>query len=262
MKASSGKLIENRIEPTPTSFHTATEASLAALPDKRRRRAFPILRVALAALVLLALLCVPASGAQPLGVNWFLQNRRVESVEPATTDLWSVSSIAYDGLFLAAELNDAVWDRNLLSLSISYSLGGTSPDALSINRDQLGMDGTRHDHIWTKDGIFPVDQWRNGQRVIVYSLDGWKAGSFSTRGSYDWLPDGLGETLLSELDLSYFNPERYASLLDDEGLLTLTQVVHISDYDSNELLETGVLTVQLSAPSVGEWRFAYESIMP
>ena len=263
MKEARHPLIDPRIEPTPESFHISLDNTLRALPRQARRPLrIPIGRIVLAMLVVLLMLCVPASGSQPFGVGWFLQNRRAAPTNVTSADQWSVQSISYDGLLLSAELNDAVWDRDMLTLSVSYSLGGTSPDTLTINRDQLGMDGIRHDHIWTKQGIIPVGEWSNGQRVITYRLDGWMIGGFSTRGSEDWLPDGLGETLLSELDLSCFNPERYALLLDEEGLIVLTQTVYVNDYASEELLETGTLTARLSAPSIGEWRLAYENIMP
>ena len=262
MKETRHPLIEPRIESIPESFHASLENTLRMLPRRARRPSrIPIGRIALAMLLVMFMLCVPASGSQPLGVSWFWQNRRAEPATAAPVDQWSVKTISYDGLLLSAELNDAVWDRNLLTLSISYSLAGTEQDVLTVSRDQLGVDGIRHDHVWTRDGILPVAEWANGRPVYTYALSGWTAGAYALRDRSDWLSDGLGETLLNEMDFSYFNPERYASLLDSDGLLTLTQAVNVHDYASGKLLETGTLTVRLSAPSIGEWRLAYENIM-
>ena len=263
MKEARQPLIEPRIESTPESFHATLESTLCALPRQVRRPSrIPISRIVFATVLMLSMLCVPAFGSQPLGVNWFWQNRRADPSAATYIDQWSVRDISYDGLLLSAELNDAIWNRDLLMLSVCYSLAGTAQGALTISRDQLGVDGIRHDHIWTKNGVFPVAEWANGQSVYAYALSGWRAGVYALRDSSDWLPDGLGETLLSEMDFSFFTPERYASLLDSDGLLTLTQSISVRDYASDELLETGMLTVRLSAPSIGEWRLAYESIMP
>ena len=123
-------------------------------------------------------------------------------------------------------------------------------------------DGIRRDHIWTDGGVLPVEAWADGSAVYTYALDGWRAGAYALRGTADFLPDGLGSTLLSEIDFAYFTPERYAALLDGDGLLTLTQSVDVRDYATGDLLETATLTARLSAPSVGEWRAAYETVMP
>lgn len=251
--------ISDAIEPTPAAFHDALERTLMRLPEKQRVRAhLPIGRIVLVTVLTLILLCSGALGTRSFDVNWFLQNRKAEPTEVDLSKTWSVSEILYGGLFLTAELNDVVWDKDMMSLSLSFSMAGASDDVLTVYNMNIGVDGVRHDHIWTKDGIIPVDEWADGRTVYTYAEDVWRVQGYPLTGTSDSLIDGKGETFLAEFDFSWVNPDRYADLLDADGLMTLSTEIFVKDYATGETIEQAMLTVRISAPSMGEWRKAYD----
>lgn len=221
----------------------------------------PVGRIALVTALVLILLCSGALGVRSFDVNWFLQNRNEKPTAVDLSRTWSVSEISYSGLLLVAELNDVVWDKDMMSLSLSFSIAGASDDVLTVHSMNIGMDGVRHDHIWTRDGIFPVDEWAGGKRVYTYFIDCWRVQDHLLSGTGDCLIDGKGETFLAEFDFyAWAKPETYADLLDEDGLMTLRAELLVRDYATGETLEQGTLTVRVSAPSPGEWRAAYNQI--
>lgn len=227
----------------------------------RMYRARRRLRVALISiLLLLFLLAAAAIGTGYLDVNWFLQNRRASQPELYAADSQSASTISYDGLLLSTEVTDAIWDKETLSLLVTYSLAGTDAQALTVHSGNLGVDGVRHDHIWVDGDILPVEEWAQGKPVYTYTLtDGWHNGTFYPKGSEDYLVDGRGETFFSELYLDLLKPELYEQLLGEDDTFTLSNQVLIRSYGTGEILEEGTLTLCIAAPSTEEWRNAYEA---
>lgn len=226
----------------------------------RMMRARKRLRMALISLLLIVLLLAAAAfAAEKLGVNWFLLNRRASEPELYGPDGLADGEIAYSGALLAAEISDVIWDTNRLSLLLTYSIAGTEENVLTIHGGCLGVDGERQDHIWTDGRIVPVAQWAQGKPVHVFTLDGWQADGLYLTGSEDFLTDGLGESFFAELHLDSVAPERYEALLDEDGTLPLSCAVSVQDYDSGNTLESGTLTLRVSAPDPVKWREAYEA---
>lgn len=216
------------------------------------------LRLLLISLLLLLLLAAAAIGTDLISVNWFLKNRTASSPPLFDADQRSVCKISYDGRFLTAEVSDAVWDEQTLSLLFTCSLTGTQP--LTVHAGNIGVDGERFDCIWVDGEILPVVEWAQGQPVYVYSLDGWQLDSFYPTGSEDFLPDGLGESFFARLCLDRLTPEHYVTLLDEDGTLTLTCGVTIREFSTNELLETGLLSLRVAAPDADTWRECHDAL--
>ena len=223
--------------------------------SRARRR----LRMILISLLLLILLAAAAVGTGMIDVSWFLKNRRAEPaviehpVTPETMD------IEYPGELLEVSLSDAVWNRDTLSLTFVYSIAGTDGHALTVHSGNIGVDGIRFDHIWTDEGIMPVMDWAKGKPVHTFSVDGWRLGGMYLTGEGDYLPDGLGETFMAVLDLDWLRPDRYESLLDTDGRLSLEADVTLKDYPSGIVLEEQKIIVRIDAPTPQEWRDMYET---
>ena len=225
----------------------------------RMMRARRRLRLALISLLLIALLAAAAFAAERLGVNWFLLNRRASEPESYGPEGRADAAIAYSGTLLSAEVSDVIWDMDSLSLLFTCSIAGTDAQALTVHGGCIGVDGERFDHIWTDGRILPVTQWAQGRPVRVFTLDGWQIGGMYPTGSEDFLTDGLGESFFTELRLDSVTPERFEALLDANGALSLSCAVSVRDYDSGSALESGTLTLRVSAPDPGEWREACEA---
>ena len=217
------------------------------------------LRLALISLLVLLLLAAAAIGAQHLGGNWFLQHRTASNPPLFEADDRSECSVSYSGRLLAVQAGDAIWDRDTLSLLFTCSLAGTEPEALTVHSGHIGVDGERFDCIWIGGDILPVAEWAQGKPVHVFTLDGWQTDGLVLTGSEDFLTDGLGESFFSELHLDSLSPERHEALLDEDGTLPLSCAVSVRDYDSGDTLESGTLTLRVSAPDPGKWREAYEA---
>lgn len=226
----------------------------------RLYRARKRLRLILISLLLLLLLAATAIGTGKLDVRWFLSNRRAVPAEVEETDFESICEISYRGRYLEAEITDLVWDKELLSLYLTYSIGGTDEDALTVYTLNIGADGVRFDHVWWQGEILPVEEWAEGKPVYLYDFENWHAGKRYFLGSHDSAPDGKGESFFEDIDLCTLTPEEYAELLRPDGTLELACDVLVRSHDTGELLERGTLTAHVSAPSAAEWRNAYESI--
>lgn len=235
-------------------LHTSEDAV-----KMRLYRARQSLRILLISLVLLLLLAAAAIGTGVWDVGWFLRNRQATPSKSVCTDLGSVYSVSYSGRYLTAELNDVKWDLERLELLATYSLAGTDERALTVHSGCIGVDGERQDHIWLGGEILPIEDWAQGRPVHVFALDGWRIGSKYLSGSEDFLPDGLGESFFARLHLDILSPELYASLLDQDGMLTLQCGVTVQDFAGNGTLETGLLTLRVAAPDAEEWRNLYEA---
>lgn len=235
-------------------LHTSEDAV-----KMRLYRARQSLRILLISLLLLLLLAAAAIGTGVWDVNWFLRNRQASPSGSDYTDLGSDCSISYTGRYLAAELDDVKWDLESLELLATYSLAGTDERALTVHSGCIGVNGEHQDHIWVDGEILPIEDWTQGKPVYVFAPDGWHIGSMYLSGSEDFLPDGLGESFFARLHLDILSPELYASLMDEDGILTLQCGVTVRDFASNETLETGLLTLRVAAPDAEEWRNLYEA---
>lgn len=235
-------------------LHTSEDAV-----KMRLYRARQSLRILLISLLLLLLLAAAAIGTGVWDVGWFLRNRQASPSRSVCTDFGSTHSISYSGRYLAAELNDVKWDLERLELLATYSLSGIDEQALTVHSGCIGVDGERMDHIWVDGEILPVGDWAQGKPVHVFALDGWRIGSMYLNGSEDFLADGLGESFFARLHLDILSPELYASLLDEDGMLTLQCGVTVRDFASNETLETSLLALRIAAPNAEEWRNLYEA---
>lgn len=225
----------------------------------RLYRARKRLRLILVSLLLLLLLAATAIGTGKLDVRWFLQNRRAEPAEAPKTDERSVREISYSGRYLETEITDLVWDEELLSLYLTYSIVGTDEDALTVYALNIGTDGERFDHVWWQGEILPVEEWAGGKPVYLYDFELWHADNQHFLSSHDSTPDGKGESFFDKIDLSALTPEEYAALLRPDGTLELACDVFVQSFDTGELLEQGTLTARVSAPGIAEWRNAYEN---
>lgn len=235
-------------------LHASEDAVKMRLYRARRR-----LRVILVSLLLLLLLASVAIGTGLLDVQWFLTHRRASPAADTHSDFGSVNSISYNGRYLIAEISDVQWDTQRLEVLIAYSIAGTDENPQTVHNANIGVDGERHDHIWIDDTILPVEEWSDGKQVYTYYLDGWTMEGQFLGGSEDSLSDGKGEAMMSELSLVRIDPQTYARLLAEDGALTLTNRMHVSDYQTGNTIEVGILTARISAPDSDTWRDAYEA---
>lgn len=228
-----------------------------AVVKMRLYRARKRLRILLISLLILLLSMAVAVGMGLLDVPWFLANRRAN---PAwvSTDYRSDCHISYNGLYLAAEITDAIWELDALTLHFTYSLTGTQEDILTVYSGNIGVDGMQSDHIWINEQILPVEEWAEGKTVYTYTLDGWSTHSRYLQGSEDALPDGKGEAFLASMRFDPINPDEYHQLLTENGTIMLESQISVCDYATGNIIEQGLLTVWVSAPSEEEWRNAYE----
>lgn len=225
----------------------------------RLYRARKRLRTILLALLLLVLLASAAIGTGMIDVSWFLQNRRAELREIENLLKPESARVDYGGEQLDVSVSDVVWNKDELTLTFVYSIAGRDPQALTVHGGNIGVDGLRMDHIWTNEGIVPVPEWANGKQVRVFSLDGWRLSGIYLTGTEDYLPDGLGETFMTELYLDGIAPDRYEGLLDEDGMLAFEAELTLMDYGSTKILEAQPIVVKVSAPSPQEWRDMYET---
>ena len=225
----------------------------------RLYRARKHLKAILISLLLLVLLACAAIGTDLIDVDWFMHNRRAEPAVIKNRIVPKTIGISYLGNRLDVEISDAVWNMDALSVAFVYSVVGKADDALVIHSGNIGVDGVRQDHIWTDDGILPVQAWANGKKVQVFTLDGWQLGGMVLTGSEDCLPDGRGETFIAELYLDWIRPERYGSLLDENGMMTFEAELTLKDYEGGESLEAQKVVVRIDAPTPQEWRNRYEA---
>ncbi len=225
----------------------------------RLYRARKRLKIILISLLLPVLLASAAIGAGWLDVEWFMVNRRAEPAAIGQAVKPQLLEIAYSGEMLEASISDAVWDAGALSLSAVYSVAGKDPDAIAVYSGQIGVDGVRHGHIFTEDGVFPLEEWANGRRVQDFSIEGWRLDGRYLAGEEDCLADGRGETFFAEWGLDLIAPQQYGELLETNGTLNLTADVTLEDAFSGEILEEGILSIRVNAPSAQEWREWYEA---
>ncbi len=223
----------------------------------RLYRARKHLRTILIALLLLILMACVAVGTGMIDVDWFLQNRRAEPAVIGKPIPAQSISVEYAGKLLDISVSDAVWDEDALSVSFVYSIVGK--DVLTVHSGNIGVDGVRQDHIWTDRGVVPVQEWADGSRVHTFYVDSWHLGGLYLTGSEDYLPDGLGETFMTELHLDWIAPDRYESLLDDNGMLAFEAKLMLEDYESGEIMEEQNAVVRIGAPTPQEWRGMYEA---
>jgi len=238
---------------------SAMKGQSQAAIKMRLYRARNHLRILLLAMLLLILFACAAIGTGMIDVSWFLQNRRAEPAAIQRGIVPESVEISYSGDLLELEINDAVWNRDELSITFVYSIAGKGNEALIIHSGNIGVDGIRQDHIWTDEGIVPVLEWADGKRVYMFYVDGWRLNGLYLTGEEDYLPDGLGETFMAELNLDWIAPERYESLLDEKGMLVFEADLTLEDYESRETLETQRVIVKVGVPTPQEWRDMYEA---
>lgn len=225
----------------------------------RLYRARKHLRTILISLLLLIALASVAVGMGMIDVNWFLLNRRAEpavmdqQIEPQNVEA------EYTGALLEVSGSDAVWNADALSVSFVYSIAGKDAQTTTVHSGNIGVDGVRFDHIWTDEGIVPVQEWAGGRSVRVFSVDGWQLGGMDLMGRMDYLPDGLGETFMAELDMGWIRPDQYESLLDERGMLAFEAELTLEDYESGEILEAQKVVIRVGAPTPQKWRDMYET---
>lgn len=238
---------------------SAMKGQTQAAMKMRLYRARNHLRVILITLLLLVLLTCAAIGTGMIDVNWFLQNRRAEPGAIHHSFVPEMMEISYSGDMLAVEISDAVWNRDDLSVTFVYSIAGKDEGALIVHGGNIGVDGVRHHHIWTNDGIVPVEQWADGKPVQVFRIDGWRLGGAYLTEKEDFLPDGRGETFMAEIYLEGIRPERYESLLDEDNMLTFEADLMLKEYAGGAVLEEGKIVLRIDAPAVQVWREMYEA---
>lgn len=224
----------------------------------RLYRARRKLRILLISLLLLVLLAAAAVGVGPIDVSWFMQKRRAEPIVEHISSS-AFQQIRYDGKLLSAEVSDAAWNLDELSVSFVYFLTAAQDDAFIVYSGNIGVDGIRFDHIWTQGEILPIADRAQGRKVITFTPDDWTLDGRSYPSSEDALPDGKGETFFVKLRLDRLKPDDYAKLLGEDGLLTLSCLIRLQNHASQEILEQGTLTLRISAPTAEEWRNAYEA---
>jgi len=225
----------------------------------RLYRARKHLQTILITLLILVLMACAAVGAGMIDVNWFLQNRRAEPAVIENPMMPKFVSVEYPGGMLDVSVSDAVWNPDELTVTFVYSIAGKDGHALVVYGGNIGVDGMRLDHVWTDDGIIPVPQWADGKPVRTFFIDDWHLGGQHLTGRTDDVPDGLGETFMTELDLDWIGPERYEMLLDEKGMLAFEAKLTLEDFQTGDVLEAQNVIIRLDAPAAQIWRNKYEA---
>lgn len=179
-------------EQTPAAFHERIEDKLAELrragaPARRPRR----WGVALA--VCLVLLCGTSLAAGRLGVYDFL-TQRVYMGKPVNASAIAQPTAQHcDSALIDAVVQDAYWDGETLSLTVSLQPMG---DYALYTETDRGCDGEHFDLIWWKGEILDYQTWRAGREAIMLRLPELTIDGEQVACSWDWVQDGQGEVML------------------------------------------------------------------
>lgn len=215
----------------------------------RLYRARKRLKIALITLLLLILMACVAIGSRLFNVDWFLSSRNVISQSSPDPNFRSVFDYSYNGRFLQFEATDLYWDSESSELLFTYALSSRTDDYLLIYNGNLGVDGKRHDHIWTEEGILPLKEWADGTPVYTYALGGWRLGNQYLHGSEDFITDGKCDAFFARLSLDSIHPNDFEALSSDDGFIHLECDTLVYDYETGDPVESGFLSIQIKTPA-------------
>lgn len=229
-----------------------------AVLKMRLYRARKRLKVLLLSLLLLVLLASVAIGTGMIDVAWFFLNRRAETVSMGNRVSAEIFDVRYSGEMLEVVATDAVWDYDELTLTIVYAVTGKTDDMV-IYSGSIGVDGVRREHVWTQEGVVPINEQGVDGRIFEFSVGEWKLNGIALRDSADDVPEGLGVSLLSEIHFAAVDPDRYSLAIGESDSLELTSRIALKDSLTGATLEEGTVLLRLSAPNAKEWRKLHEA---
>jgi len=214
--------ITDPFEPTPEGFHRRVEQKLNELQRAHApvRRAYR--RIAVFAFCLV-MVCGTALALRQFGVLDFLTTRIAYAPEVAEKNVVSPISQRCDSNLLAAEVQDAYWDGETLSVSVHVKPADDSY-AFYMETD-VGTDGERFDHIWWNGEILPLAEWLNGRQAIMLYLPKMTIDGLPAANSWDWVANEQGKTLLVQTE---------ADDMTRETTLTIRLRSVIADTDTAE----------------------------
>jgi hypothetical protein len=186
------KPLRDPFELTPDGFHCRVEQRLGELrlitrsPHRVRRRMAALIACA-------ALLCGAALALERVGVLHFLNTRIWLGREAIQSNVAQPTSQSCDSELLDAELRDAYWDGERLSICLHVRPKG---DYAFYMETDVGQDGESFDRIWWKGEILPLKEWLAGRQAIRLGLPGLLVDGEPVSCSWDWVQEEQGETLL------------------------------------------------------------------
>lgn len=180
-------------EPTPVGFHNRMEQKLNEL-QREKTPAHSHRWVAVVA-VCLVLLCGTALALNHFGVLYFLTDRQDMPDPVDEAAIAAPISQSCNSKRFTAKLQDAYWDGEVLSLSVSVQ---PNADYAFYMATELGADGENFDTIWLGigNGGQPIEEWKNGREGLELLLPELKLGDEAINWSWDWVLDGNGRTIM------------------------------------------------------------------
>lgn len=228
--------LRDPFEPTPAVFHERVERRLAELhcaakPARRPRRWGVVLAV------FLALACGTALATGRLGVYDFLTERVYMGKPVQASAIVQPTAQHCDSRLIDAVVQDAYWDGETLSLTVSLQPRG---DYALYTETDRGCDGEHFDLIWWKGEILNYETWRAGREAIMLRLPELMIDGEQVACSWDWVQDGQGEVML----LAGYADDMTGSA---ELSVTLNCVL-----EASHTTETAVLTATLPPMTKGD----------
>ncbi|MEG2188115.1 MAG: hypothetical protein RR085_12400 [Clostridia bacterium] len=222
-------------EPTPMGFHNRMEQIMEELQhEKAPTRSYRWVAVLAACLVLLG---GTALALNHFGVVYFLTQRVWMGNPVDETAVALPINQSCNSTMLDASLQDAYWDGETLSLTMSIAPKG---DYAFYTETDRGQDGENFDLIWWKGEILPFEEWKNGREGLMLSLPELKINGERANQSWDWVQHEQGEMMLLE--------GRATDLTNGADIsITLTCTLEASN-----TTETATLTAHLPPMKKGE----------
>ncbi|MEG0126434.1 MAG: hypothetical protein RR816_10180, partial [Clostridia bacterium] len=178
-------------EPTPMGFHNRMEQIMEELQhEKAPTRSYRWVAVLAACLVLLG---GTALALNHFGVVYFLTQRVWMGNPVDETAVALPINQSCNSTMLDASLQDAYWDGETLSLTMSIAPKG---DYAFYTETDRGQDGENFDLIWWKGEILHFEEWKNGREGLMFSLPELKINGERANQSWDWVQDEQGEMML------------------------------------------------------------------
>ncbi|MEG1571880.1 MAG: hypothetical protein RR431_11825, partial [Clostridia bacterium] len=169
-------------EPTPMGFHNRMEQIMEELQhEKAPTRSYRWVAVLAACLVLLG---GTALALNHFGVVYFLTQRVWMGNPVDETAVALPINQSCNSTMLDASLQDAYWDGETLSLTMSIAPKG---DYAFYTETDRGQDGENFDLIWWKGEILPFEEWKNGREGLMLSLPELKINGERANQSWDWV---------------------------------------------------------------------------
>lgn len=239
--------LDEAFEPTPKVFHQSFQKTVTEMTMERPRSIRRGLRLALAAVLCIVLLCGAALALNRLGVGYFLTERVYNGPESAAVERNTLQPLSQhcESTLVQADVRD-LWMQGE-RLAICFHLTPKEPERYRLlSETDIGTDGEHFDRIWWNGETYTFDQWLpEGKQMLVISPQYVEIGGQWLPVSTDWLPEEQGETFLMETDLSQI------AEWNKDGMLTVQAVLKASIYDS-DVQEMVVLSATVQGTEFGK----------